>query len=213
MNNNNNDSIITDYDELSQMIENEIHSTHSISDKLWQQLKTTVESVENINEPHNVRDKQLKSVMELNPLSFKLFQYLVSMLDYVIPEARNKVIYHVSNTILIKAFKYFPNNTEIYLAYAIRRLLNDRDSFIKSCMKDKEINAINKGTKAGNLVSYLLVVLIIGVIVSIVLKLADERINNKNKLIKLNKYDDYDMEAYKEYKKNLKKYKKTLKNK
>ena len=87
------------------------------------------------------------------------------MLDYVLPEATNRTTYHVSNVVLTKAFKYFPSNTEIFIAYAIRRILNDRDEFVKECFDDKILNCVNKSTLAGNLLAWLLVVVIVAAFV------------------------------------------------
>ena len=104
----------TDLNQLSMLIENEIHATHSITESTFMKIKQAVESVPNINEPFNIRDKHINSVMELNPLAFKLFQYLVATMEKVIPEAKDKTIYHISNVVLIKAFKFFPNNVSIW---------------------------------------------------------------------------------------------------
>lgn len=184
--------------ELSKLIENEIHSTHSISDKLWSRIRQTVESVPHILEAWDIRDKQLKSVMNLNAVSFKLFQYLVAALDSVFPEAKDRTIYHVSNVMLTKAFKFFPDNTEIFLAYCVRRVLNDRDEFIKQCFKDKIINVENKSTVAGNLLAWLMLLVIIAFIIVVFYKLSDE--NNHLKRLK-------------KYKKMMKKQMKKMKNK
>lgn len=184
--------------ELSKLIENEIHSTHSISDKLWGRIRQTVESVPHILEAWDIRDKQLKSVMNLNAVSFKLFQYLVAALDSVFPEAKDRTIYHVSNVMLTKAFKFFPNNTEIFLTYCVRRVLNDRDEFIKQCFNDKIINVTNKSTVAGNLLAWLMLLVIIAFIIVVFYKLSDE--NNHLKRLK-------------KYKKMMKKQMKKMKNK
>ena len=197
-------------DKLSSLIENEIHATHSISERLWQMIKSTVESVPNIRRPLTTSDKYVRSVMELNPLSFKLFQYMVSTLEFVLPEATNKTTYHISNVVLIKAFKYFPNNTEIYIAYAIRRILNDRDAFICECFEDKALNTINKSTLAGNLLAWLMMILLIGGLVYIYSGMINKKTVNE---ISANLYNDATTTNKKQRKKEFKQEMKEIKNK
>ena len=201
---------------LSGLIENEIHGTHSISESTYQEIKSVVESVPNINEPFDIRDNQLVSVMTLNPLAFKLFQYFVATLDHVIPEAKDKVIHHISNIVLIKAYKFFPNYPEIFITYAIRRIINNRNEFLHECMIDKIMNVNNKSTKAGNYLAFLMFVLIVGVIVSIMNKSSEQL-----QTININKYDKYDndkqllanLPGSKQFKKQFKHELKEVKNK
>lgn len=193
---------------LSYLIENEIHATHSISDKLWSMIKSTVEANPFIKRPLTTSDKYMCSVMDLNPLSFKMFQYMVSMLDHVLPEATNETTYHVSNVVLTKAFKYFPNNTEIFIAYAIRRILNDRDEFVKECFDDKILNCANKSTLAGNLLAWLMVVVVVA---ALVLMYAGMERRKRINAVFYNPYNGNTLE--KQRKKQLKREMKQLKNK
>ena len=188
---------------LSNLIENEIHATHSISDALYSNIKNVVESIPDINKPFDIRDKQLTSAMTLNPLAFKLFQYFVATLDHVIPESQNNVIRHLSNVVLIKAYKFFPDYPEIFITYAIRRIINDRDEFINECMTDKIKNVENKSTKAGNLLAFLMFVLILGVIVSCINSIHN-KLNNSVANVK---------QIKKQFKHELKEVKKKLKQK
>ena len=168
-------------DKLSFKIENEIHTQHAITDRLFDEIKAVVESNPDILKPFNIRDSRIKSVTELNPLSFKMFQYLVAVLDEVFPEVRSKFTQHIGNVVLIKAFKFFPDNTEIFIAYAIRRILDDREGFIKECYEDKVMNVTNKSTIAGNLLSYLMIMVFVGLFAFICFKLYDEKLNEKSK--------------------------------
>lgn len=198
---------------LSSLIENEIHATHSISDKLWSMIRSVVDSVPNIHHPINISDKYTHSVMSLNPLSFKLFQFMVSTLDNVLPEASNKTVYHVSNVVLIKAFIYFPNNTEIFIAYAIRRILNDRDEFIKECFDDKMLCCTNKSTLAGNLLAWLILVAVVAALV--VIYAGMERKKTINDIIINNPYNDASVKKSNKqlFKQEMKQIKNKLKSK
>lgn len=193
--------------ELSELIENEIHATHSLSDSTYLMIKSKVESIEDINKPFNVRDKQIDNVMLLNPLAFKLFQFMVSTLDYVLPEANNKVIKHISNVILTKSFKFFPEYPEVFIAYAIRRIINDRNKFIHECMDDKVMNVNNKSTIVGNYIAFVFLLLIIGYIVSIT-----NNINQQTMTQGTNKYSKYD-DLKSQFKQELKDVKNKLKQK
>ena len=208
--------------DLSLLIENEIHSTHSISDGAYMKIKQVVEAVEHINEPFDVRDRRVKSVMNLNPLAFKLFQYFVSALDNVLPETRSKVLYHASNVVLIKAFKFFPQYPEIFIAYAIRRIINDRDDFLKECMCDKAVNADNKSTRSGNMLAFIMFVLIIAVIITVIgsmqkkklinaIKTSHKYDNDRYFLGSVGKHDKKELK--KQFKEELKEFKKSLKQK
>lgn len=157
---------MSELDNLSLLIENEIHATHSISDETYAKIINVIDSVNDIHKPINCRDSRLKLILSLNPLSFKMFQYAVATMEQVLPEPKEKVINHISNVVLTKAFKYFPNNTEIYVAYAMRRIIDDRDKFIKECMEDKVINAENKSTWVGNYLSWLMFILILAVVIN-----------------------------------------------
>ena len=152
--------------DLSLLIENEIHATHSISDETYQKILDVINEVEHIHEPLNVRDSRLKLVLSLNPLSFKMFQYIVAAMEKVIPEPKEKVIEHVSNAIIVKAFKYFPKNTDVYMAYVMRKIIDDRDGFLKECMEDKVINVDNKSTFTGNYLAWIMFIFIVIVFVN-----------------------------------------------
>lgn len=152
---------------LSDIIENEIHATHSISDETYRKIQDVVEATD-AKLPLNVRDSHVKLILSLNPLSFKMFQYLIATMENVIPEARRKVIKHVANVVLAKSFKYFPNNTDIYIAYSLRRIIDDRERFIQECMEDKVINVENKSQQARNFSGWLLMLFVLVVITAIV---------------------------------------------
>ena len=205
---------LVDLDSLSALIENETHATHAINGQLWLKIKSTVESVPHIKEPLNVRDKRITSVLNLNPFSFKLFQYFVATLENVLPEATTKTIYHVSQVVLIKSFKYFPNNTEIFIAYAIRRILNDRDAFLRECFDDKILNAKNKSTLAGNVLGWLMLVLLVGVIVSVSITIKKQMMNNDGKLFSNKQNEKSEKKRLKQkYKDELKAMKEKIKSK
>ena len=157
--------------QVSELIENEIHATHSISDPLYEKIREVVENIPDINEPLNIRDSRLKLLLSLDPLSFKMFQYLIAAMEKVIPEPRDNVIKHIANVVLVKAFKYFPDHTEIYIAYALRKMLNDRDSFIHDCMKDKINNIDNHSTTAGNMFYYIMLIVFVGFIISVIISI------------------------------------------
>lgn len=151
---------------LTDIIENEIHATHSISDDTYRSIQDVVISV-GANRPLNVRDSRLSLVASLNPLSFKMFQYAIATLEDVVPEVDRKVIKHIANVILAKAFKFFPNNTAIFIAYAMRRIIDDREGFIHECMEDKVINVENKGTEARNYSGWIVLLFVLVVITAI----------------------------------------------
>ena len=183
-------------DKLSALIENEIHATHSISDKLWQMIKNVVESIPTIHEPLTIMKNQ---AVDLSPFAFKLFQYMISSLKSVLPEATDKTTQHVSNVVLIKAFKYFPNNIEIYIAYAIHRILDDRDKFIKECFEDKLIKTFNTSTIAGNLLACWMMIALISAIVFIYVSMKRRKTINE---IRANPYNDnIDKKSHKKLKK------------
>ena len=152
---------------LSQLIENEIHATHSISDKTYSKINDVLNSIPNIHKPIRVVKMDPQLITKLSPLAFKLFQYLLATLDDVIPEAKNSTIQHVSNIVLYKSLYYLPSNPEIYISYAIRRMIDDRDEFIKECHKDQIIEIENKSTLFGNMISYFSVILVFIVFISI----------------------------------------------
>lgn len=164
---------------VSQLIENEIHATHSISDKTYSKINDVLNSIPNIHKPIRVVKMDPQLITKLSPLAFKLFQYLLATLDNVIPEAKNSTIQHVSNIVLYKSLYYLPSNPEIYISYAIRRMIDDRDEFIKECHKDQIIEIENKSTLFGNMISYFSVILVFVVFISIIV-----RVFNKNEKLK-----------------------------
>ena len=164
---------------ISQLIENEIHATHSISDKTYLKINDILNTIPNIHRPIQVAKIDPLLITKLSPLAFKLFQYLLATLDSVIPEAKNSTIQHVSNIVLYKSLYYFPSNPEIYISYAIRRIIDDRDEFIKECHKDQIIEIENKSTLLGNMISYFSVILVFVVFISIIV-----RVFNKNEKLK-----------------------------
>ena len=212
---------------LSEDIENEIHATHSIEDGTYRKIQEVIDSISDINKPLNIRDSKMKLILSLNPLSFKLFQYLIATMEKVLPEPREKVIHHISNVVLTKAFKYLPNNTEIYIAYAIRQVIDNRPEFVVECMKDKVINVDNHSTTAGNWFAYIMLIFIIGVIVNFASSIYQMKNETKerNKRIKLenkqginykvkeatNEAIAFTKKQYKELKKQLKEMKKEIK--
>lgn len=165
---------------LSQLIENEIHATHSISDKTYSKINDILNSIPNIHRPISVAKMDPQLMMKLSPLSFKLFQYLLANLDNVIPEAKDSTIQHISNIVLYKSLYYFPSNPEIFISYAIRRIIDDRDEFIKECHEDQIIEIENKSTLIGNMISYLSIILVFIVFISI-----SVRAFNKNEKLKV----------------------------
>ena len=92
---------------LSQLIENEIHATHSISDKTYSKINDILNSIPNIHKPIRVVKMDPQLMTKLSPLAFKLFQYLLATLDNVIPEAKNSTIQHISNIVLYKSLYYY----------------------------------------------------------------------------------------------------------
>ena len=152
---------------LTDDIEIEIHATHSISDSTYMQLQDVISTV-GADVTINVRDSRLALIASLNPLSFKMFQYMIATMEEVMPEIDQHVIKHVANVVLAKAFKFFPNNTAIYIAYAMRRVVDDRDMFVHECMKDKIINVENKSTQSRNYGGWLLMIFVLVVITAVV---------------------------------------------
>lgn len=119
-------------DDLSKTIEREVHILHDISHETYERITNVVNDNESIKDPVNIRDSKTIIISKLKPFSYKLLQFIIARLDNV----SKKTLHHIISVVLVKAFKFFPDNTDIYLMFCIKSLDADKDKFIKECLKD-----------------------------------------------------------------------------
>lgn len=119
-------------DDLSKTIEREVHILHDISHETYERITNIVNDNESIKDPVNIRDSKTIIISKLKPFSYKLMQFIIARLSNV----SEKTLHHIISVVLVKAFKFFPDNTDIYLMFCIKSLDADKDKFIKECLKD-----------------------------------------------------------------------------
>ena len=119
-------------DELSKTIEREVHVIHDISHETYGRITNVINDNDSIKNPINIHDSKTILISKLKPFSYKLLQYIIARLNNV----SEKTLHHVLSVVLVKAFKFFPENTDIYLMFCIKSIDADKDKFIKECLKD-----------------------------------------------------------------------------
>lgn len=119
-------------DDLSKTIEREVHVIHDISHETYERITNIVSDNDSIKNPINIYDSKTILISKLKPFSYKLLQYIIARLNNV----SEKTLHHVLSVVLVKAFKFFPENTDIYLMFCIKSIDADKDKFIKECLKD-----------------------------------------------------------------------------
>ena len=119
-------------DDLSNTIEREVHVLHDISHETYERIINVINEEEFLKTPVEADDSKTFLISKLKPFSYKLLQYLIARLDNV----SNDTLQHILSIVLINAFKTFPDNTDIYLMYCIKRVDKDKDKFIQDCLKD-----------------------------------------------------------------------------
>ena len=119
-------------DNLSENIEREIHVLHDISHETYKRIIEAVNDNKSIGDPINIHDSKIILISKLKPFSYKLIQFLIARLN----DVSEKTLHHIISVVLVKAFKFFPNNTDIYLMFCIKRIDKDKDEFVKECLRD-----------------------------------------------------------------------------
>ena len=119
-------------DELSKTIEIEVHVLHDLKHETYSRLKDVIDMDPSIHDTIQVNDFDEDLVTKLNGYSYKLLYYLVMRLN----DVSDDNVRHIVSVVLLKGFKYFPNNVDLYLAYCIKQIDEDKDKFVKSCLKD-----------------------------------------------------------------------------
>ena len=147
---------MNDLDLLSKNIEIEIHVLHDITPETYRQLSTIVESNENFNKSIEINDSNIISTSKLKPFSYKLLQYILERLENV----DDKKIHHIIRVILTKAFMMFPNNTDIFIAYCVKKLDEDKDKFIEECLDDV-IRKMDRAKKLSTTILFCIITVIV----------------------------------------------------
>ena len=119
-------------DDLSKTIEIEVHVIHDISNETFKRINDIINDTDSIKNPIDITDSKTILIPKLKPFSYKLLHHIIARLDNV----TEKTLRHILSVILVKAFKFFPENTDIYLMYCIKTIDNDKDKFVKDCLKD-----------------------------------------------------------------------------
>lgn len=117
---------------LSETIEREIHVIHDISQETYNRIFNIINEDTSVKDPIDINDEKTILITKLKPFSYKLLRYLIARLSNI----TEKTLQHIISVILVKAFKFFPVNTDIYLIYCIKRIDKDKDGFVKECLRD-----------------------------------------------------------------------------
>lgn len=122
-----------DLNSISHKIETEFHALHgTVSSQTYATITNLVENNDLFNKVVEVNEDKTTLLSHLNPFSQKLFQIILNKLSNV----NEDMLEHVICVMLVRGFTMFPRNGEIYLIYCIKKIDEDKNKFVNSCLTD-----------------------------------------------------------------------------